>query len=411
MKRHRVVVTGMGVVSPLGASVEALLEGLIAGRSGVRTISIFDASTLPTRVAAECELPPRRDLPMTDRKVLFALEAARQAVSAANLPSSPSADAGISFGVGLELFSMTDLVVSRRPGFVLPRSLLERLTFMQTPSDVCVHLIAREHGLFAPPLVHVSACAAGTDAVGAAYHLVASGRRRVMLAGGTDSMINPLGVAGFSALSATSTRNDDPAGASRPFDKTRDGFVMGEGAGALVLERLEDALARGVEILAEVSGYGASFDAHGISEPHPEGRGAWQAMTRALEDSGLNADDIDAVNAHGTATPKNDLVETLALKRLFGARSVPIMATKSMIGHLISAAGAVEAIAAIGCIRRGVLHPTINLRTPDPECDLDYVPNEARPHVQRHVLSTSYGFGGHNAAIILSRFPADSRVP
>jgi 3-oxoacyl-[acyl-carrier-protein] synthase II len=269
-----------------------------------------------------------------------------------------------------------------------------------------VHLIAREHGLYAPPLVHVSACAAGTDAIGAAYRMVASGRRRAMLAGGTDSMIHPLGVAGFCALSATSTRNEDPSRASRPFDKTRDGFVMGEGAGALLLERWEDAVARGAPIAGEVSGYGASFDAHGISEPHPEGRGAWQAMKRALDDAGIGPEAIDAVNAHGTGTPKNDPVETLALKTLLGARArhVPISATKSMIGHLISAAGAVEAIAALACMRRGVVHPTLNLETPDPDCDLDYVPGaRARPHAQRHVLSTSYGFGGHNSAIVLSR--------
>jgi 3-oxoacyl-(acyl-carrier-protein) synthase len=398
---QRVVVTGMGVVCPLGSSCEAFEDGLLAGRSGVGAITIFDASTMPTRIAGEAKLPD--EPPLGDRKIGFAVEAARQAMRAA---SRSRAAAGVSFGVGLELFSMDDLVTSRREGFELPSLPGDRLSFMQTPSDICVHIIAAEHGLTAPPLVHVSACAAGTDAIGAAYRLVRSGRRRAMLAGGTDSMINPLGVAGFCALSATSTRNDDPAGASRPFDRTRDGFVMGEGAAALVLERLDDALARGADILAEVSGYGSSFDAHGISEPHPEGRGALQAMQRALEDAGLSSNEIDAVNAHGTATPKNDPVETLALKRLFGERAsrVPIMATKSMIGHLISAAGAVEAVASILCMRRGMVHPTINLSTPDPECDLDYVPGRARAHEQRHVLSTSYGFGGHNSAIVLSRW-------
>ena len=408
--KHRVAITGMGVVCPLGTSVDEFTEGLVTGRSGIRTIGIFDASTLPTRIAGESELP--EDAPLGDRKIAFALEAARQAIRAANSQGAPprlAGDAGISFGVGLELFSMNDLVASRRAGFALPAGVAERLSFMQTPSDLCVHLIAKEHGLYAPPLVHVSACAAGTDAIGAAYRMVASGRRRTMLAGGTDSMINPLGVAGFCALSATSTRNEDPSRASRPFDKTRDGFVMGEGAGALLLERWEDAVARGAPIVGEVSGYGASFDAHGISEPHPEGRGAWQAMKRALDDAGLDAGAIDAVNSHGTATPKNDPVETIALKTLLGARAkdVPISATKSMIGHLISAAGAVEAIAAIACLRRGVVHPTINLETPDPSCDLDYVSGtRARPHAQRHVLSTSYGFGGHNAAIVLSRADA-----
>ncbi|MEI8256731.1 MAG: beta-ketoacyl-[acyl-carrier-protein] synthase family protein [Deltaproteobacteria bacterium] len=306
-------------------------------------------------------------------------------------------------GVGLELFAMDDLVESRTAGFVLPTSLPERLSFMQTPSDMCVHLMSRAYGLARPPVVHVSACAAGTDAIGAAYRLIASGLRRWMLAGGTDSMINPLGVSGFCALNATSTRNEEPARASRPFDRTRTGFVMGEGAGVLVLETLEDALARGATIHAEIAGYGNSFDAHGISEPHPEGRGALQAMARAVADAGITPDAIDCVNAHGTGTPKNDPVETLALKRLLGdrARRVPVCATKSMIGHLISAAGAVEAIAAIGCMARGLVHPTINLREPDPQCDLDYVPDVARVHAHDCVLSSSFGFGGHNAAIVI----------
>jgi 3-oxoacyl-[acyl-carrier-protein] synthase II len=398
----RVVVTGMGVVCPLGDTLEAFESSLLAGKSGIREISIFDASTLPTRIAGEAPLPAH--VPLGDRKIAFALAAARAAMAQSGAAGGDNAC--VSFGVGLELFSMDDLVASRAPGFVLPSAVDARLSFMQTPSDVCVHLISREHDLRSPPSVHVSACAAGTDAIGAAFRLIRSGRRRLIIAGGTDSMINPLGVAGFCALSATSTRNEAPATASRPFDRTRDGFVMGEGGGALVLERLDDALARKATILAEIVGYGSSLDAHGISEPHPEGRGAWQAMSRALADARLDASAIDAVNAHGTSTPKNDVVETLALKRLLGDRAgkVPIMATKSMIGHLISAAGAVEAIAAIMCLRRGMVHPTINLESPDPACDLDYVPNFAREHAQTHVLSTSYGFGGHNAAIIVKRW-------
>ena len=407
--RHRVVVTGMGVVCPLGGSVAALAEGLFAGRSGIRTISVFDASTLPTRIAGESELPP--DAPLGDRKIAFAIEAARQAMRAACARGGRPAigrDAVVSMGVGLEFFSAQHLIDRRRPGFALPTSLAARLSFLQTPSDLCVHLLAREHGLHAPPIVHVSACAAGADAIGHAYRLIASGRRRAALAGGTDSMVNPLGVAGFCALRATSTRNDEPDRASRPFDGDRDGFVMGEGAGAIVLERRDDALARGATIHAEVSGFGSSLDAHGISEPHPEGRGAAQAIRRAIDDAGLTPEDIGAINAHGTGTPKNDPVETLAIKRVFGdrARSIPISATKSMIGHLISAAGAVEAIAAILGLERQAVHPTRNLECPDPACDLDYVPGAARAHAHRHVLSTSYGFGGHNAAIILSR--ADS---
>lgn len=406
MKRHRVVVTGMGVVSPLGSSVDALAEGLYAGRSGVRRISIFDAGTLPTRIAGECELPP--DAPLGDRKIAFALEAARQAMRAATAPgTSPARGPGsvVSLGVGLEFFSPQHMIDRARPGFAMPDTLAARLAFLQTPSDLCVHLVAREHGFVAPPVVHVSACAAGADAIGHAYRLIASGRRRAAIAGGTDSMVNPLGVAGFCALRATSTRNDDPARASRPFDEARDGFVLGEGAGAIVLERREDALARGATIHAEIGGYGCSFDAHGISEPHPEARGAVAAIRRALADAGLAPDAIGAVNAHGTGTPKNDPVETIALKTVFGerARAIPISATKSMIGHLISAAGAVEAIATIVALERQRVHPTVNLDRPDPACDLDYVPHVARAHAHDHALSTSYGFGGHNAAIVLSR--------
>ena len=227
-----------------------------------------------------------------------------------------------------------------------------------------------------------------------------------MLAGGTDSMINPLGVAGFCGIRATTPSNAFPARASRPFDRARDGFVLGEGAGILVLERLDDALARGARIAAEIVGYGNSFDAHRISRPHPDGRGAYQAMARALDDGGVDAAVIDCINAHGTSTRKNDPVETAAVKRLLGQRAyaVPMCATKSMIGHLISAAGAVEAITAIICMRAGWVHPTINLDDPDPACDLDYVAHKARPHRQRYVLSNSFGFGGQNAALVFKAF-------
>ena len=358
---------------------------------------------MPTRIAGQAALPAR--FPLRDRKIAFALEAARQAWEEATAAGTRpfGEDAAVSMGVGLELFSMEDLVRSEKPGFALPEGLADRLGFMQTPSDLCVHLMAREHGLGRAPLVHVSACAAGTDAIGTAYRLISSGRRRWMMAGGTDSMLNPLGVAGFCALTATTTRNEEPERASRPFDRTRDGFVMGEGAGVLVLERLDDALARGATVLAEIAGYGSSFDAHGISEPHPEGRGAFQAMRRAIDDAGIDPAEIDSVNAHGTGTPKNDPAETLALKRLFGERAyrVPVSSTKSMIGHLISAAGAVEAVASILCMARDRVHPTINLREADPLCDLDYVAEGARPVEQRYLLSSSFGFGGQNASIVI----------
>ena len=399
--RHRVAVTGMGVVTPLGLSVEELRDGLLAGRSGVRAISVFDPASLPTRIAAE--VPWNGEPILRDRKVTFAIAAARSALTDATRNGSrPEGEGGLSLGLGLELFSMHDLAAKRR-GAPLPDDPTERLHFLQTPSDLAVPAIMKELGLTAPPMTHVSACAAGTDAVGHAFRMIATGRRRWMAAGGTDSMINPLGLAGFCSIGATSTANDPPARASRPFDRTRSGFVLGEGAGMLILERFEDAQARGAMIHAEVCGYGNSFDAHGISEPHPEGRGAFQAMSRALADAEIDPSEVDCINAHGTSTPKNDPVETLAIRRLLGQRAerVPVCAPKSMIGHLISAAGAVEAIAAIACMNAGLVHPTINLDEPDPVCDLDYVPHVARRHPQHVVLSNSFGFGGQNASIVL----------
>jgi 3-oxoacyl-[acyl-carrier-protein] synthase II len=398
--RCRVVITGMGLVSPIGGTLDRFRANLLSGVSGVGRITLFDPASFRTNIAAE--VPEQFADSLRDRKITFACEAAKRAVNDASA-ARDGRDAGLSLGLGLELFSMDDLVASRRPHFEPPQSLRGRFTFLQTPSDLCVPLISGEYHLGQLPQVHVSACAAGTDAIGNAFRLVRSGRWLWALAGGTDSMINPLGLAGFCKIGATSTRNDEPHKASRPFDANRDGFVLGEGAAVLVLEPLDDALARGATVHAEIVGYGNSLDAHGISEPHPEGRGAYQAMARAVADAGVTPDVIDCVNAHGSSTPKNDAVETLAIKRLLGerARRVPVVSTKSMIGHLIAAAGAVEAVAAILCMQAGMVHPTINLDEPDPACDLDYVPHIARPHEQRYVLSNSFGFGGQNAAILL----------
>ncbi len=398
--KHRVAITGLGIVSPIGSDTERFRANLLAGVSGVAPITLFDPASFRTRIAAEVK--DQFGDGLRDRKIGFACEAAKHAVADAG-GLGEEGGGGLSLGLGLELFSMDDLAASRRAGFVPPSALRERLTFLQTPSDLCVHLISQTYGLDQPPRTHVSACAAGTDAIGNAFRLVRSGRWRWALAGGTDSMINPLGLAGFCKIGATSTANDPPHQASRPFDANRDGFVLGEGAAVLVLERLDDALARGARIHAEIVGYGNSLDAHGISEPHPEGRGAYQAMARAVADAGVSPEVIDCVNAHGSATPKNDVVETLAIKRLLGERAkrVPVVSTKSMIGHLIAAAGAVEAVAAVLCMEAGMVHPTINLDEPDPACDLDYVPHTARPHQQRYVLSNSFGFGGQNAAILL----------
>lgn len=401
MKR-RVAITGMGVVAPNAGNVPEFLDALLSGRSGIGPITVFDPASLPTRIAGEVKQKLPSLLP--DRKIAFALEAARQAMEdATRFGTRPGGAGALSLGVGLELFSMDDLAAREHGAGPKLVNRAARLSFMQTPSDLCAHFLSQAHSLTLPPRVHVSACAAGTDALGNAFRMVQSGRAEFALAGGTDSMINPLGVAGFSTLNATSTRNGEPERASRPFDRGRDGFVLGEGAAFLVLEPWEAAVRRGATLHGELVGYGNSLDAHGISEPHPEGRGAAQAMQRALDDAGLSPAEISAINAHGTATPKNDPVETLAIHRVFGedARRIPVMATKSMVGHLISAAGAVEAVASMVCMNAGWLHPTLNLDDPDPACDLDYVPHTARRMVQSHVLSSSYGFGGHNAAIVL----------
>lgn len=402
MKR-RVAITGMGVVCPIGLTVETFAQNLRRGVSGIRKVLLFDASTLPSHIAGEV---PWTGAIARDRKQTFALEAARQAMTQAQqCGTGPAGTGTLSLGIGLELFSLEDMARLRAGHALASEAAAERLTFLQTPSDLCAHSLSDQYGLAGPPRVHVSACAAGTDAIGSGFRLVAGGRSDWVLAGGTDSMINPLGMGGFCKLSALSGRNEEPAAASRPFDRGRDGFVLGEGAALVVLEPLESARRRGAEILAEVCGYGNSFDALGISEPHPEGRGAVQAMQRALADAALLPRQIDFINAHGTGTPKNDPVETLAIKRVFGehAHHMPVCATKSMIGHLISAAGAVEAVAAIIGLRGGWVHPTVNLDDPDPACDLDYVPHVSRDWPASIVMSNSFAFGGQNASVIFRK--------
>jgi 3-oxoacyl-[acyl-carrier-protein] synthase II len=398
--RARVAVTGVGVVSPIGIGYPAFREALVEGASGVGAVTLFDPAELPTRFAAEVPLRPE-ELAFRDRKVDFALRAAEEAVRDAGSPEGDGA--GVALGLGLELFSLSDLVAGIEGP--LPVSTEDRLQFLQTPSDLCLHSIGVRHGLTAPPITSVSACAAGADAIGTAFRMVASGRRRWMLAGGSDSMVNPMGLGGFCRIQALSTRNDDPAGASRPFDRGRDGFVLGEGAAVLVLERLEDARARGVRVRAEVVGYGSSLDAGHISRPHPEGRGALQSMRRALEDANLGPDRVDVVNAHGTSTPLNDVVEARAIRALLGERTatVPVSAPKSQFGHLVAAAGAIEAAAAIAGLEKGVVPPIRNLTDPDPECDLDLVAGPARRHRHEVVLSNSFGFGGQNASLVLRR--------
>jgi 3-oxoacyl-[acyl-carrier-protein] synthase II len=395
--RRRVAITGLGVVSPLGNDLPQFIERLLAGDSPAGPITVFDPAALATRIAAQAHAPEVT----ADRKVGFAVAAARAAVEDAEISSSshPRGSGGLSFGIGLELFSMPDMVRLLKGE---PDAAKHPLTFLQTPSDLCLHLVSREHGLGRPPLLHVSACAASTDAIGAAFRMVRSGEREWMLAGGTDSMINPMGVAGFCKIQAMTTRNDEPKRASRPFDRDRDGFLLGEGAGVVVLEPLDQAVSRGARIYGEVRGYGCSFDAHGISEPHPQAEGAVLAMQRALADARVAPEDVGYVNAHGTSTPKNDPIETLGIRRVFGAHAgrLRVNATKSMIGHLVSASGAVELIAQVACGSRGWVHPTINLENPDPACDLDYVREPCRAERQLF-LKNSFGFGGQNASLVV----------
>jgi 3-oxoacyl-[acyl-carrier-protein] synthase II len=308
----------------------------------------------------------------------------------------------LSLGMGLELFDMEDMVAYSANEYKIPEDEKGRRDFLQTPADWCSELLVGQYGLNAVPALHISACAAGNDAIGHGFLRIRRGEVSMVLAGGTDSMVNPMGLGGFCKLNALSTRNDEPEKASRPFNVGRDGFVLGEGAGMFVLENLAHALKRGARIYAEVSGYGNSFDAYSVSDPHPEGRGAVQAMTRAMNMAGIEPGQVSYINAHGTSTPKNDPVETLAIKKCFAghAYKIPVSSTKSMIGHLISAAGAVEAIAAISCANAGFVHATINLDEPDPLCDLDYAAHEARRHKVDYFLNHSFAFGGQNAVLV-----------
>ncbi len=423
---RRVVVTGMGVVSPIGNGVSAFFSGLREARSGVATIRSFDASGLPTRIAAEVaaldasaalrEVPEeRRAALVRDRKSLFGLVAAREALASAFGGSGPGSHhapdrIGVSVATGLEIFHLEDLAPHVRDGRIDGASLTSALAaapagaYLQIPADLGAREIARAAGARGWFTVDVSACAAGAQAIGEGWLAVREGAVDAMVAGGYDSMVNPLGVGGFCLLEALSRANELGPGASRPFDAERDGFVLGEGSGMVVLEELSSARRRGAKIHAELLGYGSSLDAYRVSDPAPGEAGAAAAMALALERAGLDPRGIDYVNAHGTGTRKNDPAETRAIRRVFrGAADVlPVSSTKSQIGHLIGAAGAVELLAALFAIEEQTLPATINLLDRDPECDLDYVPNVPRRARVRSVLSNSFGFGGQNAALVVA---------
>jgi 3-oxoacyl-[acyl-carrier-protein] synthase II len=426
--QRRVVVTGMGMVTPVGRDLEATWKSLQEGRSGVGPIELFDARTFQTRIAAEVRgfrlegyIPDDGRWRECCRNTRFAVAAATMAVSHSGLDDDETLDRSrfgvyLGSGEGQQDFPrfVSLLYRSSKGGPHVDTATFTTIGLKelhptreaeQEPGTPAGHL-ASLFGARGPNANCLTACAASSQAIGEATEIIRRGDADVMLSGGTHSMIHPFGVTGFNLLTALSTRNDEPERASRPFDRDRDGFVLGEGAGMLVLEELEHARARGAEIHGEVLGYGSTADAFRLTDTHDEGRGAIACMREALADARLNPEDVDYINAHGTSTSVNDSIETLAIKRTFGeaAYRVPISSTKSMMGHLIAAAGSVEAIACLLAIRDGVVPPTINLDHPDADCDLDYVPLEARRKAVDVALTNSFGFGGQNIALILRRF-------
>jgi 3-oxoacyl-[acyl-carrier-protein] synthase II len=411
-ERLRVVVTGLGAVSPLGVGVAANWAAVTAGRSGIGPITLFDAAELPVRIAGEVRgFDPaayleKKDIKKVDRFAQFAIAAAQMAVDDAGLAIDPAeaGRVGVVIGVGIgglatiEEYHKAFLEggLKRLSPFVIPRVI----------ANMAPGLVAIRFGCMGVNYTPTSACASGGQGVGEAFRLIRDGVQDVVIAGGAEAAITPLGVAGFAVMRAMSTRNDDPPRASKPFDRERDGFVIGEGAGVLVLESLARARARGARIYAEVVGYGANCDAYHITSPAPEGRGAAECMRLALASGDLAPSEVDYINAHGTATPYNDANETQAIKRLFGehAPRLAVSSTKSMTGHLFGGAGGLEAVYTVLALRHGVIPPTINLEHPDPECDLDYVPNTARRAALRVALSNSFGFGGANACVAFRRW-------
>ncbi len=408
---QRVVVTGLGAVTPIGNTVSAYWDGLASGRNGVAGITLFDASAHACRFAAEVkDFDPTgfleaKEAKRWDRFCKFGVVAAKQAVADAGLAiTEANADRiGVSIGSGvgglLTMETQAHVLDGKGPGRVSP------FTVPMMIPNMATGLAAIALGAKGPSSAVATACAAGSNAIGDAFRLLQLGKADVMVCGGAESAITPLGVAGFASAKALSFRNDDPATASRPFDKERDGFVIGEGSGVLVLETLAHAEARGATILAEVVGYGTTCDAHHITAPTPGGVGGAAAIRLALEDGAISADSVDYVNAHGTSTPANDKNETSAIKSALGSRAleIPVSSTKSMTGHLLGGSGGIEAVACVLALQNGVVPPTINHSTPDPDCDLDVVPNTAREHTLGTVLSNSFGFGGHNVCLAFRR--------
>lgn len=408
----RVVVTGMGVISPVGTGLEKFWSALTAGKSGITRITKFDPTDYSTQIAGEVkdfnptDYLDKKEARRMDRYSQFAVAATNMALKDAklDLDREQRDRIGVILGSGIggmeTLWDQAQVLINRGPGRISPFLVPMMIANMGAGQ------VAIAHGLQGPNATTVTACASSNNAIGDSLRILQRGDADVMITGGTEAPITPLSVAGFCAMKAMSTQNDQPEKASRPFDAQRDGFVMGEGAAILVMETLEHAQARGARIYAEVVGYGSTCDAYHITAPDPEGAGAARAMQMALKDAGLKPEDVDYINAHGTSTPLNDKLETMAIKTVFGARAydIAISSTKSMTGHLLGAAGGVEAVASILAITNSVIPPTINYEVADPDCDLDYVPNEARAKDVNVVLSNSLGFGGHNVTIAFKKY-------
>jgi 3-oxoacyl-[acyl-carrier-protein] synthase II len=409
---RRVVVTGIGIVSPLGTGVKKAWEGALEGRSGIREITRFDPTGFPVRIAGEVpDFDPagiidKKDIKKMDFFIQFAVAAALEAFEGSGLKvTEENAErVGVYIGAGIgglpAIEHWYDVLKKKGPDRVTP-FFIPMVIINLASGQVSIRLGAK-----GPNNCSVTACATGTHSIGDAFRLIQRGEADVMVAGGTESTITPLCIAGFNSMKALSTRNEDPQGASRPFDKDRDGFVCGEGAGILVLEELECASRRGAEIYAEVVGYAMNADAYHMTAPSVDGEGAARCMELAIADAGVSKEEVDHINAHGTSTYYNDLYETKAIKTVFGdhAKTISISSTKSMTGHLLGAAGGIEALFTVLAVKNGKIPPTINYTTPDPECDLDYVPNVAREKKLRVVLSNSFGFGGTNAVIVFKGF-------
>jgi 3-oxoacyl-[acyl-carrier-protein] synthase II len=412
MDNRRVVVTGVGAISPLGLDVEQTWQALIAGRSGVRTITAFDATSAPVRIAAEVKgfdavaTFGRRRARHIDRVVQLALVATKEAIEASKLDVATVPERiGVVYATGIGgIRTLEDgirVLIDRGAEWVNPY-----VVPMMIP-NMAAGEIAMEWQLLGYNCCTVTACSASAHAIGTAFDAIRLGRADAVVTGGSEAAVTPVAIAGFAAMKALSTRNDEPERASRPFDRDRDGFVLGEGAATLVLEEREFALRRGAPVLAELVGYGATSDAYHITQPHPTGDGSVRAMQAAIADAGLSPADIDYVNAHGTSTPPNDVVETRALKRVFGPEVPLVSSTKSMTGHTLGGAGALESLFCILALQTSTVPPTVNLDHPDPACDLDYVANVARPAEIRYALSNSLGFGGHNAALVFGQVASE----